>query len=69
MINKSILDLPNYMKAARELAIQGGYHKAVDIYKKIFRIIDNRLHEVSTDNYLVTKWKDTREKLKKLVII
>ena len=65
MNNKSILDLPNYMKAARELALKGGYAKSLEIYKKIFRIIDNRLHEVSTDNYLVTKWKDTREQLKK----
>ena len=53
------------MKAARELALKGGYAKSLEIYKKIFRIIDNRLHEVSTDNYLVTKWKDTREQLKK----
>ena len=65
MSNKSILDLPNYMKAARELSLKGGYHKSLEIYKRIFRIIDNRLHEVSTDNYLVTKWKDTREQLKK----
>ena len=65
MNNKSILDLPNYMKAAREIALRGGYPKSLEIYKKIFRIIDNRLHEVSTDNYLVSKWKDTREKLKK----
>ena len=27
--------------------------------------MDNRLHEISTDNYLVSKWKDTREALKK----
>ena len=65
MNNKSILDLPNYIKAARELALKGGYKKSLEIYKRIFRIIDTRLHEVSTDNYLITKWKDTREQLKK----
>ena len=63
--NKSILDLPNYIKAAREVSLLGGYQKSLEIYKKIFRIIDNRLHEISTDNYLVGKWKDTREILKK----
>ena len=65
MSNKSIIDLPNYIKAARELSILGGYRKSLDIYKKIFHIIDNRLHEVSTDNYLVGKWKDTKDQLKK----
>ena len=65
MNNKSILDLPNYIKAARELSLKGGYMKSLEIYKRIFRIIDNRLHEISTDNYLVTRWKDTREQLKK----
>ena len=63
--NKSILDLQNYIKAAREVSLLGGYQKSLEIYKKIFRIIDNRLHEISTDNYLVGKWKDTREILKK----
>ena len=63
--NKSILDLPNYIKAAREVSLLGGYKKSLEIYKKIFRIIDNRLHEISTDNYLVGKWKDTKEILKK----
>ena len=47
----------------------GGYHKSLEIYKKIFRLIDNRLHEVSTDNYLVTKWKDTRQQLQKEVAL
>ena len=65
MDNKSILDLPNYIKAARELSIRGGYKKSLQIYQKIFRIIESRLHEVSTDNYLVSKWKDTKDKLKK----
>ena len=65
MDNKSILDLPNYIKVARELSIRGGYKKSLQIYQKIFRIIESRLHEVSTDNYLVSKWKDTKDKLKK----
>ena len=64
-MDKSIIDLPNYIKAARELSILGGYKKSLETYKKIFRIIDDRLHEVSTDNYLITKWKDTKEQLKK----
>ena len=62
---KSIIDLPNYIKAARELSLLGGYKKSLETYKKIFRIIDNRLHEISTDNYLVSKWKDTKEQLKR----
>ena len=65
MERKSILDLNKYIKAARELALFGGYKKSIEVYKKIFRIIDDRLHEVSTDNYLVTKWKDAKEQLKK----
>ena len=65
MSNKSIIDLPNYIKAARELSLLGGYRKSLETYKKIFHIIENRLHEVSTDNYLVGKWKDTKEQLKK----
>ena len=64
-MDKSIIDLPNYIKAARELSILGGYKKSLETYKKIFRIIDDRLHEISTDNYLITKWKDTKEQLKK----
>ena len=65
MNNKSILDLPKYINAARELSMKGGYKKSLQVYQKIFRIIDSRLHEISTDNYLVSKWKDTRELLKK----
>ena len=65
MNNKSILDLPKYIKVARELSLYGSYKKSLELYKKIFRIIDSRLHEISTDNYLVTKWKDTKEQLKK----
>ena len=61
----SILDLQNYIKAARECSILGGYKKSLEIYKKIFHIIDSRLHEIATDNYLVDKWKNTKEKLKK----
>ena len=62
---KSIIDLPNYIKVARELALFGWYRKSLEVFKKIFRIIDNRLHEISTDNYLVGKWKDTKDQLKK----
>ena len=65
MDSKSIMDLPNYIKAAREVSLLGGYKKSLEIYKKIFRVIDQRMHEVSTDNYLIDKWRDTKEKLKK----
>ena len=64
-MEKTIIDLPNYIKAAREISLLGGYKKSLETYKKIFRIIDDRLHEVSTDNYLINKWKDTKEQLKK----
>ena len=65
MDSKSIMDLTNYIKAAREVSLLGGYKKSLEIYKKIFHIIDKRMHEVSTDNYLIDKWRDTKEKLKK----
>ena len=64
MEKNSIDNLPNYIKAARELAILGGYQKSLEIYKKIFYLIQSRMDEVSTDNYLLEKWKDTTEKLK-----
>ena len=62
---KTILELPKYLKAARELAMLGGYRKSIELYKKIIRIVDNRLHEVATDNYIVGKWKDMESTLKK----
>ena len=69
MERNSILYLTKYISAARELTLFGGYKKALDLYKKIFRIIDDRLHEISTDNYLVTRWKETKEQLKKEVAL
>ena len=65
MEKNSIDNLPNYIKAARELAILGGYQKSLEIYKKIFYLIQSRMDEISNDNYLLDKWKETTEKLKK----
>ena len=65
MEKTSIDNLPNYIKAARELAILGGYQKSLEIYKKIFYQIQARMDEISNDNYLLDKWKETTEKLKK----
>ena len=60
----SIECLPKYIKAARDLSLLGGYQKSLETYKKIFQIIDARMKEISNDNYLSEKWKETKEKLK-----
>jgi katanin p60 ATPase-containing subunit A1 len=60
----SIELLPKYIKAARDLSLLGGYQKSLETYKKIFQIIEKRMNELSNDNYLLEKWKDTKEKLK-----
>ena len=64
MNNNSIEDLPKYLKAARDLSLLGGYQKSLETYKKIFQIIEERMKEISNDNYLLEKWKETKEKLK-----
>ena len=61
----SIECLPSYIKSARELALLGGYTKSLETYKKIFQIIEKRMNEISNDNYLLEKWKETKEKIKK----
>ena len=60
----SIDNLPKYIKAARDLSLLGGYQKSLETYKKIFQIIDIRMKELTNDNYLLEKWKETKEKLK-----
>ena len=64
MDNKSIDNLPKYIKAARELSLLGGYQKSLETYKKIFQIIEIRINEISNDNYLLEKWKEAKEKIK-----
>ncbi len=60
----SIANLPNYIKAARELSILGGYQKSLGIYKKIFHIIDEHIPEIESDNNIKEEWDKTKEKLK-----
>ena len=64
MDKKSIENLPKYIKAARDLALLGGYPKSLETYKIIFQIIEKRMNEISNDNYLLEKWKETKEKIK-----
>ena len=65
MDKNSIDNLPQYIKAARDLSLLGGYQKSLETYKKIFQIIEARINEISNDNYLLEKWKETKEQLKK----
>ena len=64
MDKNSIENLPKYIRAARDLSLLGGYQKSLETYKKIFQIIEKRMNEISNDNYLLEKWKETRDKLK-----
>ena len=57
-------NLPKYIKAARDLSLLGGYTKSLKTYTKIFQIIEARMNEISNDDYLLEKWKSTKEKLK-----
>ena len=64
MDKNSIENLPKYIRAARDLSLLGGYQKSLETYKKIFQIIEKRMNEISNDNYLLEKWKETKDKLK-----
>ena len=64
MEKNSISNLPNYIKAARELSILGAYQKSLMTYKKIFKIIEERLNEIPNEYELLEKWKETKSKLK-----
>ena len=64
MQENSVELLPKYIKDARELSVLGGYHKSLETYKKIFQIIEQRMQEIKDDNYLLEKWKETKDKLK-----
>ena len=41
----TILDLPKYIKHARQKAIAGDYVKSLEIYKKLLKIITEREDE------------------------
>ena len=56
--------LPNYIKNARNLSIIGGYQNSLEIFKKIFQIIDIRMSQVNNDIELLEKWKETKDNLK-----
>ena len=58
--------LPKLIKEARELSVLGCYSKSLEKYKSIFKILQDRVKELelSNDEYLIEKWKETKEKLK-----
>ena len=64
MDENSLELLPKYIKEARELSILGGYNKSLEKYKLIFQIIEERMKEINNDDYLLKKWKETKDKLK-----
>ena len=64
MNENSVELLPKYINNARNLSIIGGYQKSLEIFKKIFQIIDIRMNEINNDNELLEKWKETKDKLK-----
>ena len=64
MQENSVELLPKYIKDARELSVLGGYHKSLEIYKRIFQILEKRMQEIKDDDYLLEKWKEAKEKLK-----
>ena len=64
MKENSVELLPKYIKDARELSVLGGYRKSLEIYKKIFHIIEERMQEVKDDINLLEKWQEAKDKLK-----
>ena len=64
MKESSVELLPKYIKDARELSVLGGYRKSLEIYKKIFHIIEERMQEVKDDINLLEKWQEAKDKLK-----
>ena len=54
----TILDLPKYIKHARQKAVTGEYIKSLEIYKKILKIISERLTNELNDPYLIQKWQN-----------
>ena len=64
MKENSVELLPKNIKDARELSFLGGYRKSLEIYKKIFHIIEERMQEVKDDINLLEKWQEAKDKLK-----
>jgi katanin p60 ATPase-containing subunit A1 len=64
MKENSVELLPKYIKDARELSVLGGYRKSLEIYKKIFHIIEERMQEVKDDINILEKWQEAKDKLK-----
>lgn len=64
----TILDLSNYVKFARELAVLGDYEKSLGKYKRALQIIDYRKNEV-VDVSLRDKWINTENLIKNEVIM
>ena len=64
--SNSIEQLPRLNKEARELSVLGCYRKSLEKYKIIFQILQQRIKEIEliNDQYLLDKWKETKEKLK-----
>ena len=60
----TILDLPKYIKHARQKAIAGDYVKSLEIYKKLLKIISERESIELTDPYLIQKWQNTENLIK-----
>ena len=60
----TILDLPKYIKHARQKAIAGDYVKSLEIYKKLLKIITERESIELTDPYLIQKWQNTENLIK-----
>lgn len=60
----TILDLPKYIKHARQKAVTGEYIKSLEIYKKILKIISERLTNELNDPYLIQKWQNIENRIK-----
>ena len=61
-----IEQLPKLIKEARELSVLGCYRKSLEKYKSVFQILQDRIKEIeiNNDEFLIEKWKETKEKLK-----
>ena len=60
----TIIDIPKYIKHARETAAIGEYDKSLELYRKILKIINERSSIELTDPYLIQKWKTAENKIK-----
>ena len=67
-MSHTILDLSDYVKLARELAILGNYEKSLSKYKTALNIVSARKHEVS-DSSLKDKWNNIENLIKNEIIM